>query len=202
MPIKIHGKDYVEVHERITEFRSKHPGYCLESQIINLDDKHCVIMANIYDENQKLIATGLAREVNGEGKVNKTSYVENCETSAWGRALGNFGIGIESAVASADEVKAAVKQQKEPAKKKPSSPLKLPDVDEVADPNKEEQEFIFDVCERLADTTGANISPTKVQCAIYANGKHKNQYATNKKYVDDVVRAFTPHIKQLEADDS
>jgi len=42
-----------------------------------------------------------------------SSYIENCETSAWGRALANFGIGIDTAVASADEVGNAIKQQQD-----------------------------------------------------------------------------------------
>ena len=44
--------------------------------------------------------------------INKTSYVENCETSAWGRALANFGIGLGTSVASADEVANAIENQK------------------------------------------------------------------------------------------
>jgi hypothetical protein len=43
--------------------------------------------------------------------VNKTSYIENCETSAWGRALGNLGIGIDASIASAEEVITAIAQQ-------------------------------------------------------------------------------------------
>ena len=44
--------------------------------------------------------------------VNKTSYIENCETSAWGRALGNLGIGINESIASAEEVVSAVNEEK------------------------------------------------------------------------------------------
>jgi ssDNA-binding Zn-finger/Zn-ribbon topoisomerase 1 len=43
--------------------------------------------------------------------INKTSFVENCETSAWGRALGNLGIGIDDSIASAEEVDMAIKKQ-------------------------------------------------------------------------------------------
>ena len=50
----------------------------------------------------------MAEEIKGSTFINKTSYVENCETSAWGRALANFGIGLETAVASADEIQNAI----------------------------------------------------------------------------------------------
>ena len=54
------------------------------------------------------VAEGLAYEKEDSNYINKTSFVENCETSAWGRALANFGIGIDSNVASADEVVNAI----------------------------------------------------------------------------------------------
>ena len=67
-------------------------------------DTSITIKATIYDDKQNPIASGIAQEVKGSSFINKTSYVENCETSAWGRALANFGIGIDAAVASYNEV--------------------------------------------------------------------------------------------------
>ena len=57
------------------------------------------------------MSTGIAYEVEGSSFINKTSFIENCETSAIGRALGNLGIGIDTSVASYEEVANAVKQQ-------------------------------------------------------------------------------------------
>lgn len=118
--VDIKGKPYIEVNERLKHFRKYYAGFRLISYIHILDDKICVIRACIQDPAGNEVATGIAREVNGSTYINKTSYVENCETSAWGRALGNFGIGIDAAVASAEEVQNAVAQQgdkpKEPAK--------------------------------------------------------------------------------------
>jgi len=54
-----------------------------------LNDK-CVFSASLY-ENDVLIATGWAEEIRGEGHINKTSHLENCETGAVGRALANAG---------------------------------------------------------------------------------------------------------------
>ncbi len=62
----------------------------------------------------------MAEEEKGSTFINKTSYVENCETSAWGRALANFGIGLETSVASADEVKNAIANQDSVSSKTPS----------------------------------------------------------------------------------
>jgi hypothetical protein len=59
-----------------------------------------------------LVATAHAYEKEGSSFINKTSYIENCETSAVGRALGMYGIGIDTSLASADEVANAVTQQK------------------------------------------------------------------------------------------
>lgn len=106
MTVQIHGKEYVMVNERIKEFREKYPQYSMESEIIKLDDEVCVIRAVVRDDAYRVIATGLAREErqDKDSVVNLNAFVENCETSAWGRALGNLGIGIDVAIASGDEM--------------------------------------------------------------------------------------------------
>jgi len=65
-----------------------------------------------------VMAQGLAQEDRSSSYINKTSFVENAETSAWGRALANLGIGIETSIASAQEVSMAVSKQAMPEKKK------------------------------------------------------------------------------------
>lgn len=109
--IKIKGKDYVMVNERLKHFRANYKGWSLTSEIISLDNDSCVIKALVCDENGVLKATGFAQEDRTSSMINKTSFVENCETSAWGRALGNLGIGIDESVASAEEVDMAIKKQ-------------------------------------------------------------------------------------------
>ena len=110
---KIKGKDYVEVNERLKYFRKHFKGYCLTSEILKMEDDFCLIKAEIINQNGIVVATGHAMEEKGSSYINKTSYIENCETSAWGRALGNFGIGIDNSVASSDEVINAINNQKE-----------------------------------------------------------------------------------------
>ena len=107
---------YVEVNERLIYFRKNFPNFSLTSEVLEKTDKSILIIATICDEKDRVIATGLAEEEKGSTFINKTSYVENCETSAWGRALANFGIGLETSVASADEVQNAIAQQEDKPK--------------------------------------------------------------------------------------
>lgn len=115
----IKGKPYVMVNERLKEFRNNlaYKNWSLESEFVKLDENGCVIKAIIKDSNGIVKATGLAQEDKASSMINKTSYVENCETSAWGRALGNLGIGIDDSVASADEVRMAISKQETMATK-------------------------------------------------------------------------------------
>ncbi len=102
--IDVKGKPYVEVHERLKYFRANYKEYSLLSEVVEKTNSSILIKAVITNSEGMVIATGLAEEVKGSSFINKTSYVENCETSAWGRALANLGIGLDSSVASYDEV--------------------------------------------------------------------------------------------------
>ena len=110
--INIHGKQYVEVKERIKYFRENFKDWSLTSEVIDLTEDRCVIKATISNEKGRVIASGIAYESKGSSYINKTSFIENCETSAWGRALANIGIGLDLAIASADEVLNAKAQDK------------------------------------------------------------------------------------------
>ena len=117
--INIKGKKYVEVNERLKYFRSNYPNHSLTSEITHIDSEMVVVKSDIINQNGKVLATGHAHEEKSASFINKTSYVENCETSSWGRALANFGIGIDESVASANEVDIAIKKQNsKPSKKK------------------------------------------------------------------------------------
>lgn len=118
--VSIKGKPYVMVHERIKHFREsdQYKGWSLRSEIIEYKEGVVLIGAFIKDTEGNTIATGFAQEKEKDGFINKSSYIENCETSAWGRALANLGIGIgegvDSGVASAEEVENARMNQGKP----------------------------------------------------------------------------------------
>ena len=109
----IRGKAYVEVNERIKFFRQedKYNLWGIRTEFPMIDSEQCLCKCTITDADGDIIAQGHAHEVRGSSNINKTSYVENCETSAVGRALAMLGIGIDTSIASANEVEDAIAQQ-------------------------------------------------------------------------------------------
>lgn len=112
--VNIKGKDYVMVNERIKAFKELYPDYAIVTEIEHLGDGMCVIKAMVMDAEGNPKATGHAYEKEGSSPINKTSYIENCETSAVGRALGFMGIGIDTSICSAEELAIAMSQQETP----------------------------------------------------------------------------------------
>ena len=119
----IRGKQYVEVNERIKFFRQEeqYKNWSLITEFTVLDEAQCVCKASSVDADNRIISVGHAHEVQGSSNINKTSYVENCETSAIGRALAMLGIGIDTSIASANEVSDAIAKQDTAA---PAAPTK------------------------------------------------------------------------------
>lgn len=113
----IHGKEYAEVNQRIKAFRMVFPNGFIITHMVSNEDGVCVFHAEVgyYDDNSKqvVIGTGTAFEKQNASKINATSYIENAETSAVGRALGMAGFGIDTSVASAEEVENAIAQQEQ-----------------------------------------------------------------------------------------
>ena len=106
----IKGKDYAEVNQRIKAFRMVYPQGTIETEMVSNENGVCIFRANVYDDDI-LLGTGTAYEKENSSFINKTSYIENCETSAVGRALGMAGFGIDTSVASAEEVQNAINNQ-------------------------------------------------------------------------------------------
>ena len=111
--LDIKGKDYIPVNERIKAFRFIYPRGQILTEIIGLENGVCTMKAEVYDDNGKLLATGHGQEKEGSTFINKTSFIENCETSCIGRALGSLGIGLDNGFASYEEVANAKVQQGE-----------------------------------------------------------------------------------------
>lgn len=108
--VPIHGKQYKTVAYRVNEFRTQYPDYTVSTELVEANDTLVVMKASISNEQGRLLATGFAEEVRAASKINRTSALENAETSAIGRALAALGLaGTE--YASADEVANAISQQ-------------------------------------------------------------------------------------------
>lgn len=117
--LDIKGKPYVLVNERLKYFRENYKDWSLDTEIIHLENGVCVMRATIKNPEGVIKAVGHAYEKENSTFINKTSYIENCETSAWGRALGNLGIGIDTSIATAEEVLTAAINQQEEKERKP-----------------------------------------------------------------------------------
>lgn len=111
--VNIKGKEYVEVNERVKYFRENFEDWSIETELLSNENGVCVIKAIVKNPDGIVKATGHAYENEGSTFINKTSYIENCETSAVGRALGLLGIGIDTSIASSEEVENAINNQRD-----------------------------------------------------------------------------------------
>lgn len=119
--VLIHGKEYETVASRVQKFKVQYGLQCsIETELISADENVVIMKATIkriaLDDPHNtaidpvVVATGHAEENRQSSQINRTSALENCETSAIGRALAAFGLaGTE--FASADEVAQAISQQ-------------------------------------------------------------------------------------------
>ena len=110
----IKGKEYAEVNQRVKAFRTLYPEGFITTEILCREGGLCIIKATVghyADGKSVILATGTAYEKEGSSQINRTSYIENCETSAVGRALGMAGFGIDTSIASAEEMNNALLQQ-------------------------------------------------------------------------------------------
>lgn len=110
----IKGKGYAEVNQRIKAFRMVYPNGTITTDIVKCENGIVLMKAQAVNEEGVVIGTGYAYEKENSTFINKTSYIENCETSAVGRALGMCGFGIDTSVASAEEVQNEINNQGEP----------------------------------------------------------------------------------------
>ena len=99
--------DYETVEERLIKYWKDHPDGQIHTKIIEATSSRFIVEASIYrtEADARPWTTGLAEEtVQGRG-VNATSALENCETSAIGRALANAGYATKGKRASREEMK-------------------------------------------------------------------------------------------------
>lgn len=158
----IKGKEYAEVNQRIKAFRMVYPNGYIVTKMLSNEGGVCVFQAEVGCE-ATVLGTGTAYEKESSSYINKTSYIENCETSAVGRALGMAGFGIDVAVASAEEVSRAVEQQ---------------DAAVSAGITDEEWEKLIDMCK----TTGVTSSEL-----VKKVGRFKQETMTSEQYSKAII---------------
>lgn len=108
----IKNKQYAPVSERIKAFRMVYPDGLILTEMLSDENGKCIFKASVYkSDRMQLIGVGHAYEREENGMVNRTSYLENCETSAVGRALAMCGFGIDVSIASYEEMETALANQ-------------------------------------------------------------------------------------------
>lgn len=172
----IKGKDYVEVNERIKAFRMLYPQGSIQTEMISNADGVCVFKAIVgyYNDDAtilKVLGTGYAYEKEGSTYINKTSYIENAETSAVGRALGMCGLGIDKSLASAEEVENAKQMQ-----------------DELATQKIEQMQVIL----KLIEETGVDLEKIKNKYQIPSLDK------ANDKQLAEIEKTLQKHKEILD----
>ena len=108
--ILIKGKKYILVSDRVVFFNDKYPNGMIRTHLLSKpEDEMVVVKAQVVPDmaNPERFFTGHSQAKWGDGYINKTSALENAETSAVGRALAMMGIGVIDSIASFDEVKKA-----------------------------------------------------------------------------------------------
>ena len=175
----IKGKEYAEVNQRVKAFRFVYPKGKIETKIISLDgeigNRTVLMRCEVYDDLGNLLSTGYAEEKESSTFINKTSFIENCETSAIGRALGQSGFGIDVSIASYEEVENAIANQGKKEEAKPTS-LKLNQFYLLY--NQDEIAKILDHYK----VSGADELPRKVVDEYIKNRKDKLQEAEAKDF--------------------
>jgi hypothetical protein len=165
---KIEKKGYAEVHQRIKAFRMVYPQGDIETTILTDENGICKIRADIYDDNNRHLSSATAQEnIKSNSFINTYNAIENCETSAVGRALGFAGFGIDTSIASAEEVQnAIIKQDKK---------------DDIT-PQNFQEELMIQECQRQQIRT--EIDETTIKNYLKEKGKSKLSDLTFKEAFD------------------
>ena len=124
--VNIRGKEYLTVAKRVADFREVFKpadGWAIRTWLISNEGDRVVVSASICDKDDHVVATGFAEEDRTQGNINKTSALENAETSAIGRCLAAFGLGGDE-YCSADELVNALSKQAALAEEPPKPPEK------------------------------------------------------------------------------
>lgn len=173
----INGKEYAEVPQRIKAFRMVYPTGFICTEMIGNENGVCVFRATVGYYNEKdeplTLGNGTAYEKEGSSFINKTSYIENAETSAVGRALGMAGFGIDTSVASAEEVQNAILNQSNEPKK--ASPRQVEILAKVYTGDKLNRLLMVNGVERLDDLPMEKASELIKKLEEKASERNRNE---------------------------
>jgi hypothetical protein len=125
--IKIKGRDYITVNERLKHFRldDTYKGWNIIEDVAEINNNEIIVTVTIVDQDGQLRSKASSQEYRDSSMINKTSFLENAATSALGRALGYLGIGIDTSIASAEEMNQAVVRQNYITKQERNQPIKM-----------------------------------------------------------------------------
>lgn len=207
------GKDYVMVPQRVKAFRKLFPEGFIKTEILSIENGVVVMQTRVgyYSEDGReiILGTGHAYEKESSNYINKTSYIENCETSAVGRALGFLALGIDGGgICSAEELANAVNNQGKNEKKPDMKDRVAPKADvttsaKVPAPEKptlsEEMQFLSDELSNVAQQKGTTMESIKASFEVCRKVAIKQKVVPDKKiseYTMDEIKAAVEFMKK------
>ena len=191
---KFNLADYVPVSERLETFWEEYPNGRIDTAVVSNAGGKVVIKASVYRDaaDPHPTATGHAHEVEGQGLVNQTSALENCETSAVGRALALMGYEIKRGIASREEMAAA--QQRPPAQApRQSAPrTERPGGDDVMPIGKHKGTLITDLPRDYLEWVEGNMTNVEVRERLVAELERRKAEAALKEMGEEVAEDGLP----------
>jgi hypothetical protein len=193
--VDIKGKLYVTVATRVEIFR-KHFGErgAISTDVLHQDDHRVVVRAEISihkpDSAKWVLATGHAEEYRGDGYINKTSAMENCETSAVGRALSAAGLS-GGEYASSFEVDNAINNKSKAAAKKAT-----PEAEKAApEAKKNEGDTLSEEDQVRLEKAIAEFVPIIADKSKAAKTEEEfDNYLLSKKEAKDLIKELDPNV--------
>lgn len=150
--------NYEPVEARLDSWWQKYPNGRVETKVLEKTDISILIQANIFKDASDThpMATGLAEEIKGSSPVNRVSWVENCETSAIGRALANANFAAKGKRPSREEMEKVQRQTEEPKTLDPDTVIMLQEAYEQIKEaeNLEELKLIYEGAKQAKLLTG------------------------------------------------
>lgn len=178
--VDIKGQQYVLVKDRIIEFNKRYKAGSITTELLSDVTSQSITFKATVATGDGGVFTGHAQERIGDGFINKTSALENAETSAVGRALAMLGIGVIDSVASVDEVVKAKNNTHDKNLNKPTNEQKL----EIG---------------RLAKDLGISYSADNNELAEYCVELMGIPQPNNKEQAEILITSLRSDLEHAEA---